>query len=164
MITYEELAEVLTYCPDTGIFRWNVDKGSRALKGSIAGTITPDGYVSISVNGRIYRAHRLAWLYCFREWPKDVIDHVNGNRSDNTLDNLREATKVQNSYNIKAHKDSGTGVKGVYYNKANQNYRAQIRYSGRTISLGSFKTLEEAAEAYNKKALEIHGEFYSKDH
>lgn len=163
MITYEELAEVLDYFPDTGDFIWKESRGSRAIKGCSAGTITPDGYVSIRVKGHIYRAHRLAWLYCFREWPEQFIDHINGNRQDNRLDNLREATKTQNSYNTKVHKDNGTGVKGVYYNKANNNYRAQIRYNGKTISLGSFKTIEEASEVYNKKAIEIHGEFYAKD-
>lgn len=163
MITYTELVEVLEYCPDSGSFTWKVDKGSRALKGTTAGTVTPDGYVSIRVTHNIYRAHRLAWLYCFKEWPENYIDHINGNRQDNRLDNLREATKVQNSYNTKAHKDNTSGAKGVYYNKANGNYRAQIRYNGKTMSLGSFKTVDEASSAYNKKALELHGEFYAED-
>ena len=162
MITYKELTDILNYDPDSGIFTWRYTRSSRAVKNSVAGTLTPDGYISININRHIYRAHRLAWLYCFQEWPLHFIDHINGIRNDNRLDNLREATKLENSYNTKAHKDSSTGVKGVFFNKANNNYRAQIRYKGQKLSLGSFKTVEEASEAYNTKAMEIHGEFYNK--
>ena len=160
MITHTELINILEYSPDTGIFTWKYDRSSRALKGSAAGTLCKDGYISISINRQIYRAHRLAWFYCFQEWPINYIDHINGIKSDNRLDNLREATRTENSYNSKAHKDSETGIKGVYYNKLNNNYRAQIRYNGKTIALGTFKTVEEAAEAYNQVAVELHKEFY----
>lgn len=160
MITYKELIELLEYDINTGIFTWKQDKSSRATKGAIAGTLS-NGYISITINKHIYRAHRLVWLYCFQEWPSNYLDHINGDKIDNRLDNLREATTVENSYNIKAHKDSSTGIKGIYFNKANNNYRAQIRYNGKTISLGSFKTPEEASLAYNSKAKELHGEFYN---
>jgi len=160
MITYNKLVDILDYNPDTGLFTWKYTRSSKAVKGKIAGTLS-NGYISININKHIYRAHRLAWLYCFQEWPTNYIDHINGIRSDNRLDNLREATTVENSYNIKAHKDSSTGIKGIYFNKANNNYRAQIRYNGKTLSLGSFKTPEEASVAYNNKAMELHGEFYN---
>ena len=159
MITYKELIDILNYDVDTGIFTWKYTRSSRAIKGNVAGT-NSNGYIHINLNNKIYRAHRLAWLYCFQEWPEKHIDHVNGIRNDNRLDNLREASDTQNSFNIRAHKDSGTGIKGVYYNKSNNNYRAQIRANGKTISLGSFRTLEEAAKAYNTKAVELHKEFY----
>lgn len=162
MITYKELTEALDYDIGTGIFTWKYDRASRAMKGQVAGTLCTDGYISININYHIYRAHRLAWLYCFQEWPDNYIDHINGIRHDNRLDNLREATRIENSHNIKAHKDNKTGIKGVYYNKLNNNYRAQIRYNGKTIALGSFKTVDEAAIAYNNKAAELHGEFYTK--
>jgi hypothetical protein len=161
MITHKELIELLEYDPDSGIFTWKYTRSNRAVKGSIAGTITEDNYISITINSKIYRAHRLAWFYCFQDWPTNSIDHINGIRSDNRLDNLREVTYTQNSYNTRAHIDSATKVKGVYFNKLNNNYRAQIRYNGKTISLGSFKTVEEASTAYNKKAVELHGEFYN---
>lgn len=160
MVTYEKLRSVLEYNPDTGIFIWKKNISSRALKGNIAGTYA-DGYSNITIDKHIYRAHRLVWLYCFQEWPSEHLDHINGIKNDNRLDNLREASNIENSYNIKAHKDSSTGIKGIYFNKANNNYRAQIRYNGKTISLGSFKTPEEASLAYNIKAKEIHGEFYN---
>ena len=161
MITHKELTSILHYDPDSGIFTWKYTRCNRAIKGSTAGTLTPDGYISISINNQIYRAHRLAWLYCFEEWPIHFIDHINGNRKDNRLDNLREATAEENSYNTKPHIDSSTGVKGVYFNKLNNNYRAQIRHKGKTISLGSFKTVEEASKVYINKDIELHGEFYN---
>ena len=161
MITYAELIDSLEYNVDTGIFTWKYNKSSRAMKGSIAGTLCKDGYISININRKIYRAHRLAWLYCFQQWPVTYIDHINGVRNDNRLDNLREANMLENSHNSKVHKDSKTGIKGVYYNKLNSNYRAQIYYKGNRISLGSFKTVEEAALAYSTMAVEIHGEFYT---
>ena len=161
MIAHKELIKILEYSPDTGLFTWKYSRSSRAMQGTTAGTLCLDGYVSIHLNKKIYRAHRLAWLYCFEEWPENYIDHINGIRHDNRLDNLREATYIENSHNIKVHKDNKVGIKGVYYNKLNNNYRAQIRYNGKTLSLGSFKTVEEAAAAYNAKAIELHGQFYT---
>ena len=163
MITYKELIDILDYNPDSGIFTWKTTRSSRAIKGSMAGTLTADGYISININRNIYRAHRLAWLYCFQEWPTNFLDHINGIKHDNSLNNLREVTKAENSYNIKGHKDSTTKVKGVYFNKLNNNYRAQIRYNGKTLSLGSFKTVEEASTAYINKAIELHGQFYNRN-
>lgn len=162
MITYKELSSILDYNPDTGKLLWKYTRSNRAAVGTEAGTLTPDGYISISIDHNIYRAHRLAWLLCFQEWPSQYIDHINGIKNDNRLDNLREASSIENSYNTKSHKDSTTGIKGVYFNKANNNYRAQIRYDGKTKSLGSFKTVEEAALAYEARAIEIHNKFYRK--
>lgn len=160
MITHTKLRELFMYDQNTGLFIRNITMSSRAQKGNIAGTLCPDGYISISINRKIYRAHRLVWLYCFEEWPSEFIDHINGIRNDNRLDNLREVTKTINAWNTKAHIDNMVGIKGVYFNKQNNNYRAQIRFNGKTVSLGSFKTPEEAKEAYDNKAKEIQGEFF----
>ena len=98
MITQSILASHLTYSPSSGLFTWNQQRG-RVKKGEIAGTVNSNGYTQIRINGRIYLAHRLAWLYVHGEFPKPMIDNVNRNRQDNKIQMLSLATKRQNAQN-----------------------------------------------------------------
>jgi hypothetical protein len=106
MLTAERLRELLHYDPDTGVFTWLRVKGRRVRVGALSGKANGGGYFQIGVDGRIYYAHRLAWLYVHGEWPVASIDHVNCDRCDNRLANLRPATKAQNAANARKRTDT----------------------------------------------------------
>ncbi len=146
-ITWEELEKILTYDLNTGNFYWNETRGP-ALKGSIAGSLENTGYIAIRIGLKSYLAHRLAWLYCFREWPENNIDHVDRDRSNNSLDNLRDVTQFINGRNRGLNKNNTSGYKGVYRDKNKIKWNAEIIINGIKHRLGSFNTPEEASIAY----------------
>lgn len=155
-LTAERLREVLAYDPETGIFRWKVSRPNGVKPGNIAGTSHKDGYRYIKVLGSNWKAHRLAWLYVYGEWPKDVIDHINGESSDNRIANLRDVDRVVNAQNQRrAHKSNkSTGLIGAAKNWG--QFRAGIRIGGKMKHLGNFKTPEEAHQAYLTAKRELH--------
>lgn len=119
-LTSGYVGSALSYDPETGIFTWKVrhDKAKQIntrLAGKMAGTINDGGYVVIGINRINYAAHRLAWLLMTGEWPGPIVDHKNGNTSDNRWDNLREATSAQSNFNQKTYASSG--LKGAFYHK-----------------------------------------------
>lgn len=142
-ITHHRLCELLEYNPDTGIFIWKVDRKHLAKSGSKAGSINGSGYTQISVDGRLYLAHRLAWFYCFQEWPI-LIDHINRDRSDNRLDNLREVTQSINIHNS-SDRPSKSGFRNA--TKVGNRYQSVIKINGKSIHLGMFDTAAEASNA-----------------
>lgn len=87
MLTVERLRELLDYDPETGVFRWKEPR-RKCRVGEVAGSLRKDGYVKIQVDGRFYQAHRLAWLCVYGVWPS-AIDHIDGNRANNAIANLR---------------------------------------------------------------------------
>jgi hypothetical protein len=155
-VTAERLRELFIYDELHGIFLRRVTSGGQT-KGTIAGTLRKDGYIDIRVNHYKHLAHRLAWLYVYGEWPKEWLDHINGNRALNAMSNLREVTHAQNTQNARVKKNSGTGVKGVHQRK--DRYHAHIHVEGKRRHLGSFATIQEAAEAYAVCAKKYRGEF-----
>mgnify|MGYP006267355257 CR=1 FL=1 len=160
MITRNELALLLTYHPDGGYFIWNVSRGG-IKAGSTAGTPTCHGYVQIKVNGKFYKAHRLAWLAMTGEDLGDAeIDHINGDGFDNTWSNLRKATRCQNACNQGVKKSNKSGFKGVSFDRRRNAWIARVRDGGKRIWVGSFPSPEEAAAAYQQAAKSVHGEFF----
>jgi hypothetical protein len=160
MLTQDYLSSILAYCPHSGEFAWKVDRSRRVKAGMCAGSISDEGYRVICIDGRNYKAHRLAWLLVHGAMPIAQIDHVNGNRQDNRILNLREACQRQNSRNQKLRRDSGTGVKGVSkVSGAPGKYQAHIQVDGKRRHLGSFSSSQEAHEAYMAAATEVFGEF-----
>lgn len=155
-VSLDRVKECLFYDPDTGHFTWLVYKGARAKPGDRAGTAHNKGYVSIIIDDVAILAHRLAWFYTYGEWPKE-IDHINSDRSDNRLANLRKATKAQNAQNVAGFSTNRSGFKGVGLH--NGRWRARIRANGRTHWLGHFPTKEDAYAAYCDAANRLHGEF-----
>lgn len=117
-----------------------------------AGNLLKDGYRAIQIEGKRYKAHRLIWKYHYGKDPKEFIDHIDGNRSNNNMENLREATRQQNNFNKSTHKNNELGIKGV--RKDGNKYRALIMINGKSKYLGVFNTIEEARlvreEAENK--------------
>jgi hypothetical protein len=161
-LTQAELQEYLHYNPLTGVFIWLEALSRNMPPGDIAGTNNHRGYRIISIYGRKYQAHRLAWLYTHGTWPKDQIDHINGNGLDNRIANLREATAHQNSSNVKLPKDNTSHFRGVVWHRRVKKWQAQISVRGVTKYLGCFPTPEAASAVYEAKATEIFGEFKRK--
>jgi hypothetical protein len=162
-LTAERLREVLDYNPETGDFVWKVTRTSKRMKGLVAGDTKPDGRHRIGVDGVRYKAHRLAWLYVHGTWPSGMIDHIDGNPSNNAIANLRDCTMSQNQANKKRRSDNTSGYKGVYFSNypkhRHKPWRARITVQGRKIVTCGFPTAEEAHEKYKQLAREHFGEF-----
>lgn len=153
-MTQKELKKRLHYDPETGVFTW---KDGR-FAGKEAGGITPRGkhkYRNISLCGKRYYAHRLAWLYMTGEWPEDRIDHADYNGLNNKFSNLRCANHAQNMANSGAR--NRLGVKGV--SRIGKRYMANITSKYKTKYLGMFDTIEEASTAYQAAARTLYGDF-----
>jgi hypothetical protein len=156
--------KVFKYDPKSGIITWRISqKYSKVKVGQEAGYTTVQGYIHIEFDGKTYKAHRLAWFLFFGKWPTGILDHIDRNKANNAIDNLREATLAQNTWNSKHRKDNKSGFRGVTYSASGQNWKATVgtgekgRYKQRY--LGVFQTKEEASAAYEKAAREIAGEF-----
>src|SRR5882672_2364605 len=113
-ITAAYLRTILHYDPKTGIFRWRVRMSPARGAGEIAGAKSGN-YIRIGIKRRWYQAHRLAWLYVHGKWPLYWLDHANGDKLDNRLENLREATHSQNQMNSRRAKHNTSGFKGVTF-------------------------------------------------
>lgn len=159
MLTVERLREVLDYDSDTGIFVWRCAPSPQVQVGDVAGHLNKKGYVYIGIDGNLYLAQRLAWLYVTGEWPATGIDHKDLDPSHNWFSNLREATQLQNLKNVPRHKDNQSGYKGVIFDKTRGKYRAEIMTDGKRKYLGRFNTGVEAHAAYSAASLQQHGEF-----
>ena len=152
-LTVEYLRSILHYDPATGIFTRKVSTARRVKVGDIAGSLDGGGYLQIRVQSRLHLAHRLAWLYTYGEWPKDQIDHINRNKTDNRISNLREVTNKQNLQNAGKRSNNTSGCPGVRWYKQNSKWVACIAHNYKQIHLGYFSILEEAIAA--RKAGEL---------
>jgi hypothetical protein len=156
-LTAERLRELLVYTPETGEFHWAVSKGAARRGGLAGGSVGGTGYLNIGIDGKLYRTHRLAWLYVYGEWPENEIDHINLVKTDNRIKNLRQASHTENMANKPVYKNNVGGLKGV--RKRGQKWHAQIQSGGKIKFIGSFSTPEMAAAAYSAAAQEMFGEF-----
>lgn len=155
-LTREQASKHVSYCPETGLIRWKHQrKGGRAA-GEIAGGITPWEYWSVMIEYRPYRAHRLAWLLYYGKWPDGVIDHINGDRLDNRIANLRDVDQAQNNANRKPRRENGSKGVSLICGK----WVARITVRGKLTQLGRFESEQEAAAAYERAAIAAWGDCY----
>lgn len=122
--------------------------------------IDKDGYRGLTVFGRSFMQHRIVWMMHNDGSCPEFLDHINGNKSDNRIENLRPATKVDNGWNRGKNKNNTSGYKGVCFMKRKGVYRASVYFGGRAIHAGFHSTAEEAHLAYCKKLKEVAGEFF----
>lgn len=160
-LTAQYVRDLFDYDPETGelnrrIYRPGRKGSNSTLAGNLSGTRR---YSAISIDGRFYQAHRLIWLVVTGEWPKEHIDHIDGNGANNRWANLREATHSQNLCNTPLRKTNQSGYKGVIFFKPKQKWRASLQLKGKTHHLGYFETPQEASAAYQRAAVELHGQF-----
>ncbi len=144
------------YEPSTGLIFRLVSAG-RGKAGSVAGRKNSAGYIDIQYHGRRYAAHRLAWLLVHGRWPSNQIDHINGERSDNRLSNIRECTHAENHQNRALRSDNKSGCPGVYWAKHASKWCARIKVKGSPRRLiGYFDSVETASDAYLAAKRELH--------
>lgn len=149
IISAARVRELLNYNQETGVFTRRVRTSNRIKTGEDAGGLNSNGYVRISLDGQKHLAHRLAWIHVHGALPPNDIDHINGNRSDNRLSNLRGVTHAENHQNRHSpNKGSTSKYLGVSWYKAYQKWMSRITLNGRSIFLGYFETEEAAAAAY----------------
>lgn len=150
-ITQAELQKLIDYDPSTGIVRWKLRDGylrwNAKYAGKIAGSLKKsDGYMNIGINGQTLRLHRVIWILMNGDDSFEHIDHINGIRTDNRLENLRAVSRQQNMQNRPLSYMNTSGHIGVSWNRSAQKWQAQIKYSRRSFYLGLFDDLEKAVE------------------
>lgn len=150
-LTQEELKKLLDYNPSNGEFKWR-NPTHHYLSYRSAGNMKNGWYTRININGEIYLAHRLAWLYTYGVWPSE-IDHINRNKADNRIINLREVKRSTNMANSENRSNNTSGFKGVTFDRG--KWQAQIVYEGKRYNLGRFSSAEDAGKAYKAKLVEL---------
>ena len=139
---------------------WRIKSTSNKAKvGQRFGSYASEGYILGGLRGKYYYEHRLIWLYHYGKWPKECIDHINGIKDDNRIENLREATKQQNSFNRKSDRGSTSQFKGVSWHKQRKKWRADYTHKGKIYYLGLYETEEAAAKAYRKFTEHLHKDY-----
>jgi len=166
-LTSAYLRSRLHYNPETGVFTWLSVAGNDAatksrnakFAGKVAGNKTQHGYWRVYIDRIPCQAHCLAWLYVHGEWPTTDIDHIDRDRLNNRIANLRLATRAQNNANASVRKSSLSQIKGVSWDKQKGKWSARIKFGNRQTHIGYFSTKNDAATAYLAVAKIVFGEF-----
>lgn len=169
-LTKSDIESIWDYNPISGELVWKkrfpdigaIKTFNKNFAGKVAGNNLGDGYRILMYKNKNYLVHRLVWILKTGSDTAMEIDHIDGNKSNNTMENLREATRPQNCVNTRVSSKSKTGIKGVSYETASGKYKAQININGKQKFLGYFSTAHEAKRVYDDKARTLHGEFYNK--
>lgn len=159
-VPVERLFEVFDVDFEQGLLFWKNPTGKRVGAGSIAGSKDSHGYLRVRLDHKRFKIHRVIWAMKYGAWPVNQIDHINRDPSDNKISNLREATPSQNGMNkLKSKKGSKWGVKGIYFDKQRQKFRAEIYINGKKRFLGYFPTIEKASQSYIAASQQYCGEY-----
>ncbi|HED1596609.1 TPA: HNH endonuclease [Enterobacter cloacae subsp. cloacae] len=155
---YLEAKKLLSYCPESGVFRW-LNDGKIVKAGDVAGGLDSDGYLIITVRGVPMKSHRLAWFFIHGKVPRDTIDHINRIRTDNRIVNLREASRLQQMNNIGMLDRNKSGFVGVFWSKRQKKWQAQITINKQRYHVGLFNDPLEASikreEMRNRLLIEL---------
>jgi len=154
MITQELVKSLFDYDSNTGVFKRKVTVSNNAKVGQILNKTDTHGYLKVAIKKKSFKVHRLIWLYVYGELPKDTIDHINGIRDDNRIENLRVCTVKENSQNRKFSKNNTSGYKGVI--KKGNKFVAQIGFDNKCKHLGYFLKAEDAHKAYCEAGIKYH--------
>ncbi len=146
--TGESIRSYLSYCPETGKFFWVKSNSNRTTVGQVASNVNTTGYGRIRFDSVLYLAHRLAWWFYYDCWPKGQVDHINGDRTDNRIANLRLATQSQQNQN--------RNPKGVCFDKQSGKYKAQLKINGKRVLNSLHAEEAEARAAYTAAKLKHH--------
>jgi hypothetical protein len=161
MIKSDRLRLLCSYDPVNGGLLWTSNR-QKVVWGSRVGTLRKDGYRQVRIDGGQYREHRLVWLWHHGDVPEQ-LDHINGVRDDNRIENLRPCNHSQNQYNTGPHSDNTSGYRGVCFDKGKNRWKARMMVTIDGVStrhvIGMFNDPDEAAVAYNLEALRLFGEF-----
>jgi len=153
----EIVKDLIAYDPETGFLTWKVNRRGTANAGSIAGSVTKDGYIYVRVGQKQYPGHRIAWFLHYGQQPEGNLDHRDNNPANNRINNLRLATSKENNQNVGKTSRNTSGVKNVYWNQ--NAWIVRLRVNGKITYFGRFQNLFEAREhAIEMRGLH-HGEF-----
>ncbi|MGY5368299.1 HNH endonuclease [Enterobacter oligotrophicus] len=168
------LEECFLYDKKTGNLYWKArprhhfksDRSMNAINGKMAGKLAQSSlngrYYMVSVNFKFHLCHRVVWFLHHGEWPVSDIDHINGNKLDNRIENLRETSRSQNMSNVGMQKNNSSGFIGVFWASRERKWRAVVAHNKKNINLGSYDCPIEAAMAYNEGALKYQGKYAQK--
>lgn len=157
-VTQSQLHKLFDY--KDGNLIWKVDKSPQVKVGDIAGYLSQIGYIYIGIDGKLYRAHRLIYLYHNGYLPLS-IDHIDGNKTNNKIENLRSATTSQNQMNSKINTRNTSGIKGVVWHKRDKKWIVRVRVKSKTYCIGYFDDKELAKASAIEATNKIHKEFSS---
>lgn len=156
LISKEILHEIFEY--RDGNLYWKNNRSPRVRADKLVGTVSPKGYRLVKLFGCLFRVHRLIYLMFHGHIPK-ILDHINGDKLDNRIENLREATGSENLRNQKVRSNNKSGVKNVHWHTQSKKWRVSIKADNKLIYFGTYDKLEEAAEVAKQKRIELHKEF-----
>ncbi len=154
-ITAEQINEVISYSQETGLFTWVKNQG-RARIGDVVSYKDSYGYIAFKLYGHLRRAHRVAWFLTHGSFPDGDIDHINRDRSDNRIKNLRCVSRSENMENQLLRSDNKSGFKGVFFEARRNKWRADIAKDKKSKHIGYFDTAEAAFVAYQNAAAKFH--------
>lgn len=155
MIAQDRLKELLDYDPETGHFTWLKYRCGQAKVGDIAGGPHSAGYIAINMSEYPYLAHRLVWLWLYGRLPKNEIDHINHNRKDNRLCNLREVSGAENKRNASKRVDNKSGYVGICWSSRRNKWRANIFTNHKQYFLGEFRDISDAIAARKRAEIDL---------
>lgn len=157
LITCARVRELIDFVAETGEILWRKKPRQSRRDGLTVGNVGPQGYLRVCLDGRDYQGHRIAWLWYYGAWPVGDVDHINGDRSDNRIANLRCVSRSVNLQNLRsAHRISRSGLLGAHWSSDKQKWKSRIKAGGKFHWLGYFDSAELAHSAYVNAKRALH--------